>query len=170
MTQTPDRRGVLKLLAGAFGAAVAALTTVPVLGSALTPLLRKAEEKGGFLPAGKVDELLPNVPKRVELTSVVTDGWSRQVGVVGACWVMKNEKGDVSALSSVCPHSGCSIKLENEKAYSCPCHASLFSFDGTPTTGPSPRAMDPLPVELKDGRVFVQWKRFKIGVKEREES
>jgi Rieske Fe-S protein len=164
-----DRRGFLKVLAGALGATVAAAATVPVLGSVLTPLLKKRDDEGGQIRACPEKELIVGVPKRVELTSTVVDGWTRAVGVVGAAWLLKDKSGKVSALSSVCPHSGCSIgqAAGSKDQYSCPCHKSLFTLDGTPTEGPSPRAMDPLPVEVKDGGVWVKWVRYKIGVKER---
>jgi Rieske Fe-S protein len=157
------------MLATLFGAGAAGLVAVPVVGSVLTPLLRKKEPDGGLIEAGKVDDLLEGVPKRVELISTVRDGWTTSTGVVGAVWLLKQKGGQVAALSSVCPHSGCSIKLESKDSYSCPCHDSSFSFEGAPLKGPSPRAMDPLTLEIHDGKVRVRWARFKIGVKERVE-
>lgn len=163
----PDRRGFLKVLAGVFGAGIAAIATVPLLGAALTPLLRRKEDDGSLIKALPVKDLIVGVPRRVELTAVVVDGWTRAVGVVGAAWLMKKEDGSISALSSVCPHSGCSIGQKTRQTYGCPCHASAFSFEGVSLEGPSPRTMDPLPVEVKDGTVFVKWMRFKVGVKDR---
>jgi menaquinol-cytochrome c reductase iron-sulfur subunit len=163
----PERRRVVQLLASLLGLGAAGLVTVPVLGTVLTPLLRKKEGDGGLIEAGKVDDLVEGLPKRVELIATVRDGWTTSTGVVGAVWLLKKKDGSVSALSSVCPHSGCSIKLENKDTYSCPCHDSLFTFDGAPTKGPSPRSMDPLTFEVHEGKVRVKWARFKIGVKDR---
>jgi Rieske Fe-S protein len=162
-----DRRGFLKILAGLLGAAVAAAATVPVFGSVLTPLLRRREDEGNLIKACPEKELIVGVPKRVELVATVIDGWTRAVGVVGAAWLLKGADGKVSALSSVCPHSGCSIGQQSKDAYSCPCHKSLFTLEGTPTEGPSPRPMDPLPIEVREGAIWVKWVRYKIGVKER---
>jgi menaquinol-cytochrome c reductase iron-sulfur subunit len=164
---SPDRRRAVQLLATLLGAGAAGLVTVPVLGTVLTPLLRKKEGDGGLIEAGKIDDLQEGVPRRVELISTVRDGWTTSTGVVGAAWLLKRKDGQVTALSSVCPHSGCSIKLETKDTYSCPCHDSAFSFDGAPLTGPSPRAMDPLTFEVHEGKIRVRWVRFKIGVKER---
>lgn len=164
---TSDRRGFLKILAGLFGSAIAAVATLPLLGAALTPLFRKKDDDGSLIKAVPEKDLVVGVPRRVELTAVVVDGWTRSVGVVGAAWLLKKPDGSISALSSICPHSGCSIGQKTKELYGCPCHASSFSFEGTPLEGPSPRTMDPLPVEVKDGTVFVRWMRFKIGVKER---
>lgn len=162
-----DRRRVVGLLATLFGAGAAGLVTLPVIGTVLTPLLKKKEGDGGLIEAGKIDDLQEGVPRRVELISTVRDGWTTSTGVVGAAWLLKKKDGQVAALSSVCPHSGCSIKLETKETYSCPCHDSSFSFEGAPLTGPSPRAMDPLTLEIHDGKIRVRWVRFKIGVKER---
>ena len=164
---TSDRRGFLKFLAGLFGSGIAAIATVPLLGAALTPLIRRKDDDANLIRAIPEKDLIVGVPRRVDLTAVVVDGWTRSVGVVGAAWLLKKPDGSISALSSVCPHSGCSIGQKSKATYGCPCHASAFSFEGAPLEGPSPRDMDPLPVEVKDGAVFVKWMRFKIGVKDR---
>jgi menaquinol-cytochrome c reductase iron-sulfur subunit len=157
------------MLAALFGAGAAGLVTVPVLGTVFTPLVKKDQGEARLIEAGKVDDLQEGVPRRVELISTVRDGWTTSTGVVGAVWLLKQKNGQIAALSSVCPHSGCSIKLETKATYSCPCHDSSFSFEGAPLTGPSPRPMDPLTLEVHEGKVRVRWARFKIGVKERVE-
>ncbi len=164
---TSDRRGFLKVLAGVFGAGITAIAAIPLLGAALTPLLRRSGDHSNLIKAVAEKELIVGVPRRVELIAVVVDGWTRAVGVVGATWLLKKADGSISALSSICPHSGCSIGQKTKETYGCPCHASAFSFEGVPLEGPSPRTMDPLAVEVKDGQVFVKWERFKVGVKER---
>jgi Rieske Fe-S protein len=116
-----------------------------------------------------LNDLQEGVPKRVELVSVVVDGWTRAVGVIGAVWLLKKPDGTVSAMSTVCPHSGCSINQKSKTTYGCPCHDSTFQLDGTATDGPSPRPMDGLEVQVKDKDVFVKYRRFKIGVKEKTE-
>ena len=102
---TSDRRGFLKILAGLFGGGIAAIAAVPLLGSALTPLLRKKDDDGNLIKAVPEKDLIVGVPRRVELTAVVVDGWTRAVGVVGATWLLKKADGSISALSSICPHS-----------------------------------------------------------------
>ena len=164
-----ERRGFLKLLAGGFAALAGALATVPVLGSVVTPLLKPKAEDGGLLRAVALSELQEGVPKRVELVATVVDGWTRAVGVVGAVWLIKKADGTVSAMSTVCPHSGCSINQKSKATFGCPCHDSTFQLDGVATEGPSPRPMDTLEVQVKEKDVLVRYKRFKIGVKEKAE-
>lgn len=168
-TTSPDRRGALKALAGFFGAAVAALATVPVVGSVLTPLLRKEEKTDAFIDVLAEKDLQVGVPRRVELVSAATDAWTRSVTVLGAAWLLKQKDGSVTALSTVCPHSGCAISQKSTTTYGCPCHDSTFQLDGVSTEGPSPRPMDTLKVEVTNGRVLVRHARFRVGVKTKEE-
>ncbi|MFZ5469006.1 MAG: ubiquinol-cytochrome c reductase iron-sulfur subunit [Myxococcota bacterium] len=162
-----SRRGFLKAATVLVGGLLAALGAVPVVGALLTPLWTRGKngDKDGFLPAGSLDALTAGVPTRVELTSTVVDGWTRTKGVVGAVWLHKKPDGTVSALSTICPHSGCAISLATQETYSCPCHASAFALDGKPMTGPSPRPMDELKVEVRGKEVFVRYARFKQGVR-----
>lgn len=164
-----ERRGFLKLLAGAMAALAGAIATVPVLGTVITPLLKPKADDGGLLRAASLTELQEGVPRRVELIAEVVDGWTRQVGVIGAVWLLKKPDGSISAMSTICPHSGCSINQKTKATYGCPCHDSTFQLDGAATEGPSPRPMDTLDVQVKDKDVFVRYRRFKIGVKEKAE-
>lgn len=164
-----ERRSFLKALAAGFAALAGALATVPVLGSVVTPLLKPKQDDGGLMRAAAFSELQEGVPKRIELISTVVDGWTRSVGVIGAVWLLKKPDGTVSALSSICPHSGCSINQKSKSTYGCPCHDSTFQLDGSASDGPSPRPMDGLEVQVKEKDVFVKYRRFKIGVKEKTE-
>jgi cytochrome b6-f complex iron-sulfur subunit len=46
------------------------------------------------------------------------------------------------AVDSLCTHQGCTVDWDGS-AFACPCHASVFSTDGTVASGP---ASSPLPV------------------------
>ncbi len=60
------------------------------------------------------------------------------------------------ALYQVCTHLGCLLRWDEEdQAYSCPCHGAKFAKDGTYISGPPPRSMDRLAVEVVDGRLVV---------------
>ena len=52
--------------------------------------------------------------------------------------------------------------------FACPCHGAKFELDGKRFPGPSesPRAMDALQVELRDGEVWVKFERFATGLAE----
>jgi Rieske Fe-S protein len=64
----------------------------------------------------------------------------------------------------VCPHLGCAIGWDAaKKNFLCPCHDSRFDAAGTRMTGPAERGLDPLPLEVKDGRLRLTWVRYKMG-------
>src|SRR5436190_7383739 len=44
--------------------------------------------------------------------------------------LVRNEAGDVHALSSICTHQGCTVKPSNaRKRITCPCHGAQFELD-----------------------------------------
>ena len=54
------------------------------------------------------------------------------------------------AISTVCTHLGCIVKQEGA-GFACPCHGSLFKFDGAVTKGPAPKALPWLAVSAAAG-------------------
>ncbi|MEA2594976.1 MAG: cytochrome b6-f complex iron-sulfur subunit [Thermomicrobiales bacterium] len=77
----------------------------------------------------------------------------------GKFYLVHNQDG-VMALYQKCPHLGCAVPYngpaESDRAFACPCHGSLYDYNGTRTGGPAPRSMDYMAVEVKaDGSVTV---------------
>lgn len=109
--------------------------------------------------------------RKLDVVSTTTDAWDRsEARPIGAIWLVRREVGRVYAYSATCPHLGCPID-HDERVFSCPCHVSALALaDGERLEGPAPRGLDPLPVEVKDGRVFVTFKEFIIGIASRRES
>ena len=59
------------------------------------------------------------------------------------------------ALSAVCTHRGCTVKLQADKAeMHCPCHDSAFAYDGTVLTSPATTPLKKYDVTF-DGSVAV---------------
>lgn len=167
------RRGFLGTLTVLLGGAIAALASVPVLGSLLSPLrasqpLATAEPP---IPVGNIGDFAVGVPRRVELVRSVTDAWSRsEASTIGAAWLTRNPDGSFTAFSTICPHLGCGVNLDKPRGhFACPCHTSAFSLDGKRLEGPSPRDMDKLTVEVRGQSVLVHYRRFKVGSPERVE-
>jgi cytochrome b6-f complex iron-sulfur subunit len=60
----------------------------------------------------------------------------------GKFYVIHNDDG-VMALYWKCPHLGCTVPWnEGEFDFHCPCHGSIYDYDGAKIGGPAPRAMD----------------------------
>ncbi len=170
----PQRRTFLAIAATGACAVVAA-GAVPAAAFVAAPA--GAAGAGGLrFTVGNLADLRPGVPKKVAIVGDEVDAWTRaQNRKLGAVWVLRTGEREVRALAVTCPHLGCAIDAvtgDDGKAtsFSCPCHDSSFTLTGERETGPSPRDMDPLPVEVgKDGEVVVTFKRYRIGVEAREE-
>jgi cytochrome b6-f complex iron-sulfur subunit len=64
-----------------------------------------------------------------------------------------------------CPHLGCTVPwkpddpsmdtLAPKGRFNCPCHGSIYDRYGNIIQGPAPRPMDVFPVEIRDGKVFI---------------
>jgi Rieske Fe-S protein len=167
------RRGFLGALTVLLGGAIAALASVPVLGSIFSPLRAPAPRTAAAdapIPVGSVSEFPVGTPRRVELIRSVTDAWSRSdATTVGAAWVTRNADDSFTAFSTVCPHLGCGVNVDKQRnLFACPCHTSAFTLDGKYQSGPAPRGMDPLAVEVRGKQVLIHYKRFKQGTADRE--
>jgi Rieske Fe-S protein len=164
-----ERRGVVKLLGGVLLVSLGGALTVPAAVFYTGPA-RRRRESDPLLDVAAIDRLPEGVPVRVAVVAKRRlDAWTAFTDVtLGAAWLQRS--GDsVRALSTVCPHAGCSIDWDApQKCFACPCHGSVFAPDGARTEGPSPRGMDALDVEVKAGRVLVAYKRFRQGVSDRE--
>jgi len=163
-----SRRKLLKLGIGALGCGLAAVPIVPALGYLVHPLRLGPGEAGAMLAAGKRKDF-GAVPVRVDLYADRRDAWSRESNVkLGSCWVLERD-GKLQALSTSCPHLGCSVDYDaGENKFKCPCHRSAFDLAGQVKAGPSPRAMDSLELEEKNGLVAIRFQRFRQGVPAKE--
>lgn len=62
----------------------------------------------------------------------------------------------LTAFSSVCTHLGCLVNWDNnKKEFRCPCHAGRFDISGNVIAGPPPKPLAQLPIEIKDGKVYI---------------
>ena len=72
----------------------------------------------------------------------------------------ENSADGVVAYSGLCTHTACAVSEWNENSSNlvCPCHGSEFdpSQSGTRITGPAPRALPALPIELVNNSYVVR--------------
>jgi menaquinol-cytochrome c reductase iron-sulfur subunit len=158
-----SRRKLLKLGIGALGCGLAVVPIVPALGYLVHPLRMGPGEAGTLLAAGKRKAFGP-VPVRVDLYADRRDAWNRESNVkLGSCWVVERE-GALQALSTSCPHLGCSVDFDaGEGQFKCPCHRSAFDLTGKVKGGPAPRPMDSLELKEANGLVSIRFQRFRQG-------
>lgn len=130
MPDTFSRRDLLRIAAGAAGAAGAAL--VPGCGRA----------------SGGADST------RVPLASLGPAGAT--VSVDGKPVHVRRRGDEVVANSLLCTHMGCVVRWdEAQSLYVCPCHEGRFDADGKNVEGPPPRPLERLPVRLDGGDAVV---------------
>jgi Rieske Fe-S protein len=65
------------------------------------------------------------------------------------------ESGDFVAYSAVCTHQQCTVAYRNGQL-ACPCHGSVFdpANGAQVVTGPAPRPLPEIPVEVRGEEVF----------------
>jgi len=164
-----DRRGFMRIIGAALMSLMGSALAVPAAIFYTAPARRKREAEGS-VDVGALERLPEGVPARVPVVvKRRLDAWTAFTDVtLGAAWLVR-KGAEIKAFSTVCPHAGCSIDWDGPKScFACPCHGSVFSPDGERTEGPSPRGMDALDVEVKEGRVLLAYRRFRQGVREKE--
>jgi menaquinol-cytochrome c reductase iron-sulfur subunit len=159
-----SRRRVLEVAAAGTGLAAAGLAVSPLVAASCEPLSEAAPEAPWVDVAGEKE--IAAAPFKATLRVPVRDGYFVTLVDAGAVWLQRRPNRELFALSATCPHLGCGIGLFGQ-SFICPCHESRFALDGSSLKGPAPRAMDPLPLRIENGRVLVQALRFAPGVKAR---
>nr|WP_319401630.1 Rieske (2Fe-2S) protein [uncultured Carboxylicivirga sp.] len=71
-------------------------------------------------------------------------------------YLSRLEDGGLLAISIHCTHLGCAVQFnQNENRFLCPCHASAFDKHGEVLSPPATRALDILPIIIRDNKVLV---------------
>ena len=163
-----SRRSFLGGLLGLGSFLVGALLSVPLIRFALFPLLRRTTDlKESSLGAlTDFSSLTEPVMRTIQIEQV--DGWRKAVSEK-AVYVTRDKQGQLRALTSICPHLGCTVPWNKEKKqFACPCHGATFAADGTRVSGPSLRGMDTLETSVQDGQLLVRFQYFRQLVADKE--
>jgi menaquinol-cytochrome c reductase iron-sulfur subunit len=172
MTNLPDRRRFLSICTVGLMTVIGALIVAPVVAFVGSPLRRRrgASAAGdGFADAGALDSIPVGTWTLLPIEIVRQDAWDK-TRQSRSIWARVNGTApdDVKVLSPICPHLGCPIAwLAAKSDFLCPCHGSLFNDVGNFISGPSPRGMDTLEFQIRDGHLWVRWQDFRTGLKEK---
>lgn len=154
------RRSFLGALLAVGSSFVVSLLSVPLTRFALFPVLRRTTELKPS-PLGALTEfssLTEPVMRIIQIEQV--DGWRKAVSEK-ALYVTKDQQGKLCALSSICPHLGCTVPWDaKKKLFVCPCHGGTYAADGSRISGPALRGMDSLPTSVQDGQLLVRFQYF----------
>jgi menaquinol-cytochrome c reductase iron-sulfur subunit len=178
LDNVPRRSFFSKCLAALLGLGALAAPTVAGIAVLLDPLRKKTRgEAGDWIRVASLSQV-PADGKPYFFKVVADeprDKWNRYgPQAVGAVYLLRSsEDATPAALSSVCPHLGCTFDYDAvHDQFLCPCHNGKFHTDGKQAQGStvSPRDLDPLEVRVdaSTGDVEVNYKRFKGGIATRE--
>jgi cytochrome b6-f complex iron-sulfur subunit len=68
----------------------------------------------------------------------------------GKFYIVHTDDG-IQALYWKCVHLGCTVPwVAGQTRFICPCHGSVYAYNGDRISGPAPRAMDAFPVTVND--------------------
>jgi Rieske Fe-S protein len=167
--ENPGRRGFLTKAAAAIIGGLAGLFPALAGLTVILDPLRHKQKAGGFTRVATL-EGVPNdgVPRKFRVVADRQDAWNKFTNVpVGAVYLRRVGEKTVEAFNVVCPHAGCFVDFMPErKSYLCPCHNSTFGLDGKiqDAKSPSPRGLDSLEVELRDGgEIWVRFQNYQAG-------
>lgn len=157
-----SRRKFFEVAIGTLTGLIALVLGLPFV-AALVGSAKRAKE-GDFADVAALNALSVGLPVEVPFSESYQDGFMRGE-TTRRVWLVRRSASEVLALSPVCPHLGCRFDWETRTSeFKCPCHASAYTVDGEVVSGPAPRPLDRLPVEVRQGRVFVKWQQFKVGL------
>jgi Rieske Fe-S protein len=163
-----SRRSFMASFSGAFAGLVATVIGTPMLKYVLYPVQTVSAARK-WTQVGNVSEF-DNIDSPVSRTISLTqrDGW-REVVTPQPVFVTRTGEGKLQVLSPICPHLGCSVAWRaNQNKFVCPCHGGQFDADGKRLSGPPPRGLDRLDVQVKDGKLEVQFQYFRSNVPDRQ--
>ena len=71
--------------------------------------------------------------------------------------IVINRRGKgYAALSRVCTHFGCLVGYDkDQERLICPCHAGVFTLEGTVVSGPPPRPLERFPIEVEGDKIYI---------------
>jgi len=125
-------------------------------GSALTSsiiYLYPSEEKKmetKYFPAIELEEAPRKGIKRINLT-YTDEGRENETRIF-----LATLSEGLTAFSAVCSHLGCIVDWDSrQEQFLCPCHGGRYDINGNVIGGPPPAPLTRLPVENRDGKIFV---------------
>ena len=67
--------------------------------------------------------------------------------------------GEYYAMSAVCTHLGCTVQYRSDISQVwCPCHNGMYDIHGRNISGPPPRPLEALDVQVRGDEIFVRRK------------
>lgn len=135
------RRGVVSWLLGSGIAASLASFFYPMVRFLDPP--RISEASVNEVVAGKVNELKPNSGKLVKFGNK-------------PALLVRVDESEWRAFSAVCTHLNCTVQYQDaRKEIWCACHNGVYDLHGRVVSGPPPKPLDELAVNIRGDDVVI---------------
>ena len=169
--QDIERRGFLHRISAIAAAISAVFVGVPVVRAFVSPSLPQPAKDSWIKVADDTALLDVGVPVRLNFVQTQQDAWIESRTLNGV-WLYTEDGEKFKAYNGHCTHLGCSYVFDKDTtSFFCPCHRGQFDIKtGTVLSGPPPRPLDELDVQIRDSAVYVQYKDFRLGVANRVEA
>jgi Rieske Fe-S protein len=125
------------------------LTISAATASCCNRLARATEATAPTTQPGKQPPLPPGAVDDGPLSDFKTDDVYDAFREQGFFVIRRDDR--LFALSSICTHKGCKVRVADDLSFFCKCHKSTFDKDGHVTHGPARRDLPRLEV-AEDGR------------------
>ena len=160
------RRRFLELATAGLGLCAGG-SVLGVVGAAIVGTPMQGEGGGErWVDLGPLTRFPEGEPIKVSVEGEQRDAWNRLAARSLGRVLVRRTGETVEVLSSVCPHNGCDVFVKGDH-FLCPCHDSVFGFDGVLKGGKSPRGLDPLEARIVGKRVEIHFVRYQVGTSER---
>jgi cytochrome b6-f complex iron-sulfur subunit len=138
------RRRFVELLLGSGLVASAVSFLYPVLRYLVPP--RLPDLGSDAVIAARVPEIKPNQGKMFRFGS--------KPGLL-----IQTSPGEYHAVSAVCTHLGCTVQYRSDlRLVWCACHNGIYDINGRNVSGPPPRPLEALEVQVRGDEIFVRRK------------
>lgn len=160
MGKKVSRRQFLTYTLGGTAGFLASGMLFPMVRFAVDPVLKQGEGEK-YVDVNLEVSKITDTPRAVEFVVHRKDGWYEpESGEKNTAWVMKDESGNVLALSPVCKHLGCTVNWNSNAQFKneffCPCHFGRYFKDGTNVPGTPPtKPLDKYKTKIENGRLLI---------------
>ena len=151
------RRKLFERGAVTVGGLAGAAIGIPAIGFAIGPVFQAADAH--YSPVGPVDQFKPDTYTTKVITTVEGVGEAGKTTV----YIRRSNPeidpakvGEFIAISTLCTHLGCPVRyIEGSGTFVCPCHTSVYDFEGFRITGPTVRPLDRFDTKVENGELLV---------------
>ncbi len=164
------RRNFLKICSVVLSSFIGIGYAIPLIRTFISPAMQNTVTgSSDMVDVGNINEYQVNVPRKIAIKDSLTDAWTKFPSTtIGAVWILMDKDKKFTVFSSICPHLACGVDWDEDSGrFVCPCHESYFDIEGNVLSGPSPRKLDTLETEIKQGKLFVRYQKMKLGISEK---